>query len=230
MHHWVPCNKSRLLIPYCVVCMLFAVCMQDPAHNVIPTYVTVYFVDCRCFTLVVLAQLILVSPKLMPKALLGTVCAYMNKFLQKGLPVEIRKYEEDQVCVWATLLPYLKLLYLPNCPRAFPCDPFLTQLQLLSMDTILFFLHTKIIQENHRSILLKEGVLDFVVCLPWHVPLELTERAKALLCELSSHVQLEPPKLFNIAKAKLAKLCFGLEKVVSMLTVRDILSEVYSCV
>ena len=181
----------------------------------------------RCFSLVVLAQLILVSPHQIPKYFLGTIHTYMEKFLASANIGDIVKYEEDQMCVWATLLPYLKLLYLPNTPGIFPDDASLSQLQLLSLNTALFFLHSKIMRETHREVLMKEGLLDFVCCMPWHVPVGSRDQARALLCELGRHVRLQPPKLCNIAKAKLAKTHFGLEKVAKVSSVGEIFKSVY---
>ena len=176
----------------------------------------------RCFSLVVLAQLILVSPQQIPRDFLRTIRKYMETFLNNASSGDILKYEEDQMCVWATLLPYLKLLYLPNAPRTFPNDTPLSELQLLSLNTVLFFLHSKIMRATHREVLLKEGLLEFVSCMPWHVPVESRDKARALVCELGSHFRLQPPKLCSIAKAKLAKAHFGLEKVVKVSSVGDL--------
>lgn len=187
----------------------------------------ILLVALRCFSLVVLAQLILVSPHQIPRNFLGTIHTYMEKFLDSASIGDIVKYEEDQMCVWATLLPYLKLLYLPNAPGTFPNDASLSQLQLLSLNTVLFFLHSKIVRGTHREVLLREGLLDFVSCMPWHVPVVSRDKAVALLRELGRHVRLEPPRLCNIAKAKLAKTHFGLERVAKVTSVGEIFKSVY---
>ena len=174
-----------------------------------------------------MAQLALISPEMLPKCYLGTIHTYMKGFLEKALPAEVRKYEEDQVCIWATLLPYLKLLYLPDAPRTFPDVPLLSNLQQLSIDAVLLFLHSKIIGENHREVLLKEGLLDYVFCMPWYVPFKSRERARALVSELGNHIRPEPPKLCTLAKAKLAKMHFGLERIVKMASMGEILQDVF---
>ena len=173
----------------------------------------------------VLAQLLLTSPELMPTTFIETIHTYMVKFLQNANATDIRKYEENQVCVWGTLIPYVKLLYLPNSPKSFPHNPLLSKLQLLSVDMVLFFLHSKIIREYHRDVLAKEGLIDFVTCMPWHVPPASRERARDIVLELGSHVRLQPPTLCNIAKAKLAKLYAGLERVLTSFSPMDIVQN-----
>ena len=147
----------------------------------------------------------------------------MESLVRNESPHDIRKYEEEQVCVWATLLPYLKLLFLPNAPRATPDNPLLAELQLRSVETVLFFLRSKIQRSDHQEILAREGLLDFVVCMPWHVSVGLRASAKAMVSELSSHVLLQPPRLSNIAKAMLAKDSLGLESVVKTNSVAEII-------
>jgi len=162
----------------------------------------------------------------MPTAFIGTIHTYMVKFLQNANATDIQKYEENQVCVWGTLIPYVKLLYLPNSPKAFPHNPLLSKLQLLSVDMVLFFLHSKIVREYHRDVLVKEGLIDFVSCMTWHVPPESRDRARNIVLELGSYIQLQPPTLCNIAKAKLAKLYTGLEKVVTSFSLVDLVQHI----
>ena len=81
---------------------------------------------------------------------------------------------------------------------------------------VLFFLHTKVSRECHCKLLTEEGLVDFVTCLPWHVDTTSREKAKEMVFELSGHLRLQPPKLSNLARAALAKMHFGLEKVVSV--------------
>ena len=63
--------------------------------------------------------------------------------------------------------------------------------------------------------------------MPWHVPVVSRDKAVALLRELGRHVRLEPPRLCNIAKAKLAKTHFGLERVAKVTSVGEIFKSVY---
>ena len=75
-----------------------------------------------------------------------------------------------------------------------------------------------------------EGLLDYTVALPWIYPKHWQERAEAtrLVNFLSQHMQLQPPSLINLTKARLASMHFGLEKVLKTGSVHDLLDEVYS--
>ena len=56
-------------------------------------------------------------------------------------------------------------------------------------------------------------------------PGPLRDQAKELVQEVNGGVhQLQPPKLINIAKAKLAKMQFGLEKVITK-NVKELISS-----
>ena len=152
----------------------------------------------------------------------------MNKFLSEKNPEVIRTYEEDKECVWATLLPYVKLFYVPrNARKDFvsSCEQ-LQELTQVSEKIILFFLHSKMSREYARDILVKEGLMDYVTALPWHVSKESRTLAESVVSELHSHVKLQPPKLCSIVQAKLARLHFGLERVVSCHSPVDLIRSV----
>lgn len=90
----------------------------------------------------------------------------------------------------------------------------------------LFFLHTKIARECHCKVLLEEGLVDFVTCLPWHMAAASQERAGQVVWELNSHLKLQPPRLFNLAGAVLAREHFGLEKVVRLHSPMELAREI----
>lgn len=75
-----------------------------------------------------------------------------------------------------------------------------------------------------------EGLLDYTVSLPWIFPHHWQEREDAtrLVRFLSQHMQLQPPSLINLTKARLASMHFGLEKVLKTGSVHELLAEVYS--
>ncbi len=278
----------------------------------------------------VFSQMAVVSAHLLPEKSIQPITESTRAFLSTATPSDIIKYEEDQVCVWATLLPYLKLFYIPRGGSSPPnrppyhhdrsvassaevrekdscfetghspaarqkvcacaaedidmqlCDPpsldcrlgslsggernepcsmiadskrkecdssgfsayhdssdamdlgnplpqennpnrtsatgttDIESLQRYSLEMVLYFLHTKVARECHCKVLTEEGLVDFVTCLPWHVDAASRTKAKDLVSELSGHIKLQPPRLSNLARAVLAKMYFGLEKVVSV--------------
>ena len=58
---------------------------------------------CRCTILVEFAQLVLVSPHLVPLRFLDAILFNMKQFLAETHPSAITKYDEEQSCIWSTL-------------------------------------------------------------------------------------------------------------------------------
>ncbi len=104
-----------------------------------------------------LAQIILVSPQLIPKDFQQQIHDFMADFLQSATYQGIMEREIKQGYVWATFVPYVKLLYLPSSPITG-----LERLHMLSLQTILLSLQNMLGRENHIKILLSEGLEDFI--------------------------------------------------------------------
>ena len=80
-------------------------------------------------------------------------------------------------------------------------------------------------RDVHRESLFKESLEDYITCLPAYLPSSpLRDQAKELIKVVGIN-RLQPPKLVNLAKAKLAKMHCGLVKVVTM-SIGEIISEV----
>lgn len=171
----------------------------------------------RCFTLLSMAIILLESPHAMPTAYLDTIKGHMTAFLEETQSEQVHQYEKERGTIWATLLPYVKLAFLPDAPKRFPECPSLTDLQLLSLRIILFFLHSKATVEMYHTLLEKEGLLDFVRCLPWHVPHSCRKQAAAVTSDFCTAMHSEqPPRLHSLTQARLAKMGLGLERVLRM--------------
>ena len=133
-------------------------------------------------------------------------------------PVKLRQYEEKEGLIWGTFIPYLNHLYSPPPSSG-------TQLWSLSINILLHILINTLGRKLHVEYLCKEGLLDYTVNLPSVVPVECQALAREVVCELGRHVALQPPSLSTLARAKLAKLCFGLE---TMRAVSSVTQFVYS--
>ena len=187
----------------------------------------------RCFTLVWMAILALQSPhsfSMKNMSHLQKIRDCMTKFLTEAKIEDIRKYEDDRGTLWATLLPYVKQAYLPSQLTGLGSGPglqLLSEIQTLGLKVVLFFLHSLVSTPLYHTLLIKEDLLDFVVSLPWHVPPLCQPEATALTSELcTSMPSITPPRLCNLAKARLAKTCLGLELVLKM-SVSEIASHCY---
>ena len=170
----------------------------------------------RYFTQIYLAQVAVMSPQCIPVEFYEQICDTMEAFLQSTSYETVKEGEVKHWYVWSTFLPYVKLLYTPHCPA--PNDKIIRKLQLLSLELILFGLKNMLSRENHRAVLMKEGLIDYITCSPTHVPGILKPQAKELvdLVTSSPDIRQQPAKLTNIVKAYLAKVHFGLEQVLSM--------------
>ena len=160
----------------------------------------------------------------MPSQFIDTVLSQMNKFLSETRPDVIRIYEQEQECVWATLLPYVKLFYLP--PHL-GMDQQMRDLRCSSERMVLFFLHSKMNRQYSCDILIKEGLVDYVTTLPWHVSVKSRASAESVMLELGGHMTLQPPRLCSIVQAKLAKMHFGLERVIASDSPVDLIRSLY---
>ena len=170
-----------------------------------------------------LAQLVLMSLKEIPPSLYQPILSFMEEFLQTPNYIEVTMQELKKTFVWTTFLPYVRLLYTQNEETELA-----SALKLCSLEIVLLGLHSMLRRENHCRVILNEGLVDYIVCLPSHVPETLRSKARGLIQLLSSegNITVHPPRLINLAKAKLAKMYFGLEFVLST-PVSEIVNKIF---
>ena len=178
----------------------------------------------RYFTQVFLSEVILVSPECIPDDFKEELYHFMTEFLATADYRQIMKGEVDHWYVWSTFLPYIKLFYMPKRKglnsngqtNGASSDMTTEKLRMIGLRTILLALMNMLSRSNHREVLWKEQLQDFVTCVPSYVPETLRPQAKELVRIVASdRYQLQPPKLLNLVKAKLAQAHFGLETVLS---------------
>ena len=179
----------------------------------------------RCYTAVVIAQLICGSASLLqtfPQQSLKNMFSLMNKVLTYD-PDTIRDYEISQGLVWGTFLPYITFLYTPR-PEGISTSGTLeiTNLHHCACNVLVHCLENALGRESHVDTLIEEGLLDYLVALTWIVP---GERIKNVVREVAKFRQLQPPLLTSLAKAKLAKSQWGLTKLIKMQTISQLLSS-----
>lgn len=170
-----------------------------------------------------LAQVILASPQHVPEEFQQRIHDFMEDFLNTATYQALMEGEVKHWYVWSTFLPYIRLVYLPETTQA-PSSELVQQLHMLGLQTILLSLQNMLGRDNHREVLFKEGLEDYITCIPAYVPGSLRGQAEELVRVVGSGVQLQPPRLVNLVKAKLAKVHFGLQHVVHM-TVGELINE-----
>jgi hypothetical protein len=151
----------------------------------------------------------------------------MSDTLEAASPAEIRKYDSS---LWGTFLPYLRYLYRPSTVKSVIAenrDDIRSKLHISCCNVLLHGLENVLGNnvDHHWSILLKEGVLDYTMCLPAVLPGECQPRARSLVNELGKHRQLQPPSLCTLAKAHIAKTFCGLQPVMDMNSIGEFLHK-----
>ena len=142
----------------------------------------------------------------------------MSEFLERGILSEIRHYEEEMESTWDTFQPYVRFLYTPSTS-----DTDSEFLHILCCNVLLHGLESALGRGHHLEILVKEGLLDYTMCLPAVLPGECQPRARSLVNELSKHRQLQPPSLCTLAKAHIAKTFCGLQPIMEMKSIGEFL-------
>ena len=183
----------------------------------------------RCYTSVVLAQIGVGSPHLLldsiPPHLLQQIVTLMSDVLEAASPAEIRQYEEKEGLVWCAFLPYLQYLYKPSTTKEVIKSAAGGIFHISSCNVLLHYLEIALGRELHLEVLVKEGLLDYTMCLPAVLPGECQPRARSLVNELGKHRQLQPPSLCTLAKAHIAKTFCGLQPVMEMNSIGEFLHK-----
>ena len=206
--------------------------MQQHLVHCCSCMILVFIYSCRCYTAVVLAQMVCGSTSLLQTfpfktikimvSLMDTVCSYD--------PEEIRTYEINQGLVWGTFLPYLTFLYTPD-PDVYitscgveSSPSLIVKLRHQACNVLLHCLQNALGRQNHVDTLVEEDLLDFLVAMIWNISPESQERAKKVYKEVAKFQQIQPPSLSSLAKAKLAKTKWGLKKMRDMKSVSHLLN------
>ena len=136
----------------------------------------------------------------------NTIILKMKEMVQNNQM--IIQYQEDAGHFFLTFQPVIHVLYRPT----YNIQP---QLQTICQELIVVSLLTR---KNNYEVLIKEDLLDYVTCLPWHTSGSVQQRAKELvtMIQQASDVSIQPPSLLNITKATVAKYYCGLDKILQL--------------
>ena len=156
----------------------------------------------------------------------------MSNVLETASSAEIRQYEEEEEFTWGTFLPYLRYLYKPSNLKNVATEDSAggdvrINLHISWCNILLHLLENTLGRDVHLEILLKEGLLDYTMCLPAVLPGECQPRARSLVNELGKHRQLQPPSLCTLAKAHIAKTFCGLQPVMEMNSIGEFLHKYF---
>ena len=146
----------------------------------------------------------------------------LENFIQVANYQELSYYESIHLIVWDTILPHMKLLYKPER------SDLNSNLIGFCKQTVILTLLTMLVTENHRNVMIREGLVDYIVCLPWFTCGEVQKRAKELVSIIREvpDVLYEPPSLLNMTKGAVSIYFCGLEDVMK-LSVPELARELY---
>ena len=162
----------------------------------------------------------------------------INIFLREALEkVDIdaaHKFLHERLSGWiGTMKGLANLVYYPyrnprfSCIQSYYSDEHkrtMRQLEQRCIEVGVVSLHIALLGKVEKNVLVKEGLVDFIVSLPWCLPQESKahHRTRELISCLREGIQLQPPSLLNLAKAKLSSSHFGLKKMLSTFSMQDL--------
>eukprot|EP00731_Ephydatia_muelleri_P034901 Em0084g14a len=166
----------------------------------------------KYFVVMIISHLALTKAVLLPKQLIPQMEFFVNHFLSSlDFSLFYIWMRKANGFIWHDLftplrLAYSQLRYTSIC-----------RIDSLCFEAVIISLQMLLNNDDERQILIKQGLLDYLICLPWHISegLEAHKRAKLLLEMVGCNIPLQPPSLNNIVRAKLAAMWCGLEKAMS---------------
>lgn len=192
---------------------------------------------CRYFRSMFYSELLYASASNIPLVLKRKMHSAIHQFLKSADYTKIREHEKKNGYIWSTVTPIVKLVYLPrNDPSWTFCtykssedvNEEMRELEDLCIEAGVFSLQNMMLCDETSELLIAEHVLDFVVCMPWHLTKGTNAHKRA--CDLNTFLghkmQIQPPSLVNMTKAKLATMHFGLEKVMNASSVHELVNEI----
>jgi hypothetical protein len=196
----------------------------------------IIYTHTRCYTCTALAQIELGSPALfysIPLHLRQQMLDLMSSLLETVPPADLRRYEEKVRVVWGTFLPFVQFLYQPATKKGLELsngvsDEMRHNVHIHCCNVLLHGLENALGRQLHLEILVKEGLLAYILCLPAVLPGECQPRARSLVNELGKHRQLQPPSLCTLAKAHIAKTFCGLQPVMEMNSIGEFLHNFHN--
>ncbi len=176
------------------------------------------------------SELVCYSADIIPLPYKGKICIFLDSFLENANHIRIRQHRDKYGISCVDLLPPISLPYSPLELTDIHYTPSHNQtmkkLKELCMEFGILCTQYELLGEYQRNSIIDNKLVDYVVCLPWVV----TEgsRAHKRACEVVSYLSgwmtLQPPSLINLARAKLAKVHFGLRRA-TKLSVHEIVEE-----
>ena len=122
-----------------------------------------------------LARLLLFSLATYPEEHKTKTAEVLSHFLSVAKAQEITNLEEKYTYNWITMLPFIEMLYTAVSSdklhrNAMVEPPAAGESQQWSVCVAVVALEAEMGRKCNRELVVRQGLLDFIVCLPWGVP------------------------------------------------------------
>ena len=166
---------------------------------------------------ITLSRLLLFSSSIYPNEHKTKTVEILSQFLSVARVQDITTLEEKYSYNWITILPFVEMLFAP----IFGCNtvdtsieaPGIEDCQHWSMCVALLALEVEMGRKINRELAVRQGLMDFMVCLPWGMPQKWQEGCEKVVQVFAADKKLLVPKLASIAKVKLARCSLGLREL-----------------
>ena len=166
-----------------------------------------------------ISRVLLVSPQLFSwllndSTIKMTVLIKISRLVEKNALKDIMRYEDEAGYLWYTLLPNVTVLYRPLQINHFQ----LCELQMAAQDLFTATLSVILGRSDNTEVLVRERLVDYIVCLPWFTSGTVHKRAKELVAIVreAPDVPYQPPSLLNMAKGAVSVYYCGLDDVMRL--------------
>ena len=184
----------------------------------------------RYFAMQCLARVLLTSPQLLSwvettPTNKTTILSTIETLTLNQTLCDITKYEDEAGYLWYTLIPNVAVLFRPLLDS----NSGLFKLQIAAQKLFVATLQVILGRKGHDHVLISEGLVDYIVCLPWWSQTSgVRERSKQLLTLIrqSPDIHYEPPSLLNMSKAAVSVYYCGLDDVMRLSVVPELVWKI----
>ena len=160
---------------------------------------------------VALARLVLLSSGVIPDRFYSKVIELLESFLAKAKAAGSRSVaaaEQKLQCNWLTMVPFVDVFMVPLSVASHDQYAGTSSIQQTSLSVMMFALTVEMSRKCNRDLAIQQGLLDFIVSLPWSIPNRWKENSKTVVAAFQKDLHYLPvPKLYSIAAACAVKQC-----------------------
>ena len=160
-----------------------------------------------------LSRLILLSEVAFPNEYRDNAMIRLKDFCENASCSSVAKVEEQYSATWNNMMPFVETMYASKFSNTSAGKG---SLEWYSSQIAVFALEVVLTRDRNRTVLHKQGLNDFVTCLPWICSPDWHEKLNCVVGLLKRSRLYCVPKLLSISRAKLATTGGGLRGVFSL--------------